>query len=294
MTLQQLQYFRVMSKILHYTKAAEVLYTSQPNLSHSLSQLETELGVPLFFKVGKKIFLTEAGRVFKLTVDEIMKKIEDGIAEVKSFNDLKVTNIRLGYIQSLSSTLIPDIIEGYYKYKGNNAVEFTFTPNHETNLFKSLENNDLDIIFDGKYHEKYNSKPISKQELVLVVPKHHRFVKSGIVNFNELSEENIIMLREGTGLYMTVKQFFVEKNTKLNVCLIACDYNAALNYVSIGKGISFLPSDISIGKQNINIIKIRDINCIRPIYMTWITDRCLNDSASDFIDFVQNHFNEDV
>jgi DNA-binding transcriptional LysR family regulator len=54
MTLQQLEYFRVMAKVLHYTKAAEMLYISQPSLSYAISELEKELAIPLFKKMVKK------------------------------------------------------------------------------------------------------------------------------------------------------------------------------------------------------------------------------------------------
>ena len=53
MTLQELRYFCVTAEVLHYTRAANLLYISQPSLSYALNKLEKELGVPLFEKQGK-------------------------------------------------------------------------------------------------------------------------------------------------------------------------------------------------------------------------------------------------
>ena len=74
MTLHQLQYFRVMAETLHYTKAAKILHISQPSLSYALSQLESELGVPLFQKVGKRIYLTSFGKAFKKSNENILSE----------------------------------------------------------------------------------------------------------------------------------------------------------------------------------------------------------------------------
>lgn len=57
MNLQQIQYFKVIAELEHYTRAAEKLLISQPSLSYAMSELERELGAPLFRKVGRGVTL---------------------------------------------------------------------------------------------------------------------------------------------------------------------------------------------------------------------------------------------
>ena len=64
MNLSQLYYFRKLAEVKHYTHAAEELFISQPTLSNSISQLERELGIPLFEREGRKIKLTKYGEEF--------------------------------------------------------------------------------------------------------------------------------------------------------------------------------------------------------------------------------------
>ena len=64
MTLLQLQYFRTLARVLHYTRAAEELHIAQPSLSYSISELEKELDVKLFDKEGRKVLLTVYGPTF--------------------------------------------------------------------------------------------------------------------------------------------------------------------------------------------------------------------------------------
>ena len=64
MTLQQLKCLCVMAEVLHYTKAANQLYISQPSLSYAISELEKELGVPLFERKGNRTCMTKYGENF--------------------------------------------------------------------------------------------------------------------------------------------------------------------------------------------------------------------------------------
>lgn len=64
MNLAQLYYFRTLAKFEHYGKAAEALYITQPSLSNSIKNLEKEIGVPFFERVGRNVRLTEYGEEF--------------------------------------------------------------------------------------------------------------------------------------------------------------------------------------------------------------------------------------
>lgn len=61
MNLRQLQYFKTIAELEHYTRAAEKLYVSQSNLSHSIQELEDELNVEFFVRKGRNIKLTKYG-----------------------------------------------------------------------------------------------------------------------------------------------------------------------------------------------------------------------------------------
>ena len=115
MTLNQLQYFIVLARTLHYTKSAEQLHISQPSLSYSITELEKELGVPLFDKKNKKIFLNQNGKLFLHYAEKVMSLLEEGVSMVKTLNEVKRPRIRLGYFYSLSSPFIPDLISQFYK-----------------------------------------------------------------------------------------------------------------------------------------------------------------------------------
>lgn len=79
MNLLHLRYFAELAQTLHYTRAAERLCIAQPSLSHAISQMEAELGVPLFEKVGKSIVLTHYGEQFLACAQQTLMTLDNGV-----------------------------------------------------------------------------------------------------------------------------------------------------------------------------------------------------------------------
>ena len=100
MDLLQLQYFRTIARLENITKASELLYVAQPNLSVSLRRLENELGVALFDRRRGKIKLTQTGRLFLDYVDGILDRLDEGITAVRD------TDRRSGEQVRVASTIV--------------------------------------------------------------------------------------------------------------------------------------------------------------------------------------------
>ena len=79
-TIRQFQIFEAVAKHLSYTRAAEMLYLSQPAVSMQIKQLESAVELPLFERIGKKLFLTEAGEellVYARTISQQLAELDD-------------------------------------------------------------------------------------------------------------------------------------------------------------------------------------------------------------------------
>src|SRR3546814_19375042 len=74
---RQLQYFLAIAETLHFSKAAESLFVTQPTLSHQLSELEAQIGMPLFDRTGGTVRLTQAGKIFREYAARSINAIEE-------------------------------------------------------------------------------------------------------------------------------------------------------------------------------------------------------------------------
>ena len=83
MNLLHLRYFVELAGTQHYTRAAEKLCITQPSLSHAMAQLEAELGVPLFEKMGRGVVLTPFGQQFLSCARQTLLTLDEGVEELR-------------------------------------------------------------------------------------------------------------------------------------------------------------------------------------------------------------------
>jgi DNA-binding transcriptional LysR family regulator len=195
MTLLQLQYFRTLAKVQHYTKAAEILSISQPSLSYSIAELEKELNVSLFLKQGKKIRLSMYGELFLKYVERSLELLDEGKKNLEMLVDPLKGRINIGYLYSLSSSLIPPIIEKFYDSDNSNkSVTFNFIQNLNDILIEDLETGKIDLAFCVNPPKELSFVPILEQELYLIVPKNHPFSKRKEISLKEVHNEPFVFL----------------------------------------------------------------------------------------------------
>ena len=125
MNLTHLRYFVQLAHTRHFTRAAEQLYITQPSLSHAISQLERELGVPLFEKGNRNVELTLFGERFLASVEqalEILDESVDYLHRCARGNGL----IRLGLLRTLGVDYVPGLAQAFLAEHPDRQIEFTF------------------------------------------------------------------------------------------------------------------------------------------------------------------------
>ena len=110
MNLSQLYYFRKLAELEHYGKASEELFITQPSLSNSIGNLEKELGVPLFERVGRNVRLTSYGAEFNEHVCVALSEIDKAIDLMKLYSSGLSGQIRIGAVISIQVNLVKRMI----------------------------------------------------------------------------------------------------------------------------------------------------------------------------------------
>ena len=105
MELTPLRYFVKLADVLSFTEAAKELFITQSTLSLSIKQLEEELGVNLFDRIGKKVFLTDAGSDFLACARKALEEVEYGVQHLKEMQHVCTGKVRIGVIYSLFQLL---------------------------------------------------------------------------------------------------------------------------------------------------------------------------------------------
>lgn len=106
MEIRQLEYFKVLCDELYFTKAAEKLNISQPTLSHQIKVLEMELGIPLFDRIGKKIAITDAGKILLEQCIHIFRAIDNTSNQIIALKHLKAGKLVIGTLHGELTSFI--------------------------------------------------------------------------------------------------------------------------------------------------------------------------------------------
>lgn len=292
MTLLQLQYFKALAQILHYTKAAKELHIAQPSLSYSINELEKELGVKLFDKENRKIRLTAYGEQFLTYVEKILALLDESVSVLQQMAGSALQVVNLGYFHSISTSLIPSIMAGIYSQEENRGVRFQFLEATSFDIFSQLKNGKLDLAFCMHRDENVESIAIMKQPLYLTVPSNHPLAERSFVTFEEFSQEPIVMLEKSSSLRAQMDQIFAQHEIIPNVVFEVRECNAALQYVALRFGISVLPQVPAMENEKVSVIPIMDDHqaFVRTVYFSWAKNRPLSPAALRVKNYIVEHY----
>lgn len=283
MTLQQLQYFITLSRVLHYTHAAEELHISQPTLSYSISELEKELDVKLFEKQNRKITLTESGERFLPYVEKSLALLDEGADVLKQIAGRAPLNVRLGYFHSISSSLVPSLIDKVYKEPKNKDIRFQFTEGTSYDIFTKLKSGELDLAFCTHRDDWADSITIMRQPLFLAVPIDHPLAKKTSVVLEDFAHEPLILLDKPSTIRTLLDRVFTRHGIIPNVVFEVRECNAALQYVALRFGVSLLPEVPAMKTERIVTLPIEDSaqEFIRTVYLSWDRSRPLSPAVTN-------------
>lgn len=291
MEWQQFEYFQVVARLEHMTKAAEELSISQPALSRSISRLEEEVGVSLFDRQGRSIQLNHYGKLFLHHVERMMKEFEEAIHELHDLNDPEKGIISLGFLHTLGTSIVPDLISAFRQTHPN--IRFHLIQNYTHSQLKQLINSELDLCLLA-YTE--TESPIQwiklwTDELFLIVPIDHPLAMKKSIRLADVGDENFILMKKGFALRNTSERLFRKVGIAPQVLFEGDEVATVAGFVGAGLGISILPDGEEINPSKMVKIHIKDIVCERTIGMAWLENRYYPPAVKEFQQFILNYFN---
>lgn len=216
MNSDQLEQFRVIAESGSLTKAAGILYISQPALSKTLKNLEIELGCKLFLRSGKKLNITkEGGRLLEYATT-VITTIDNAQQEFKCLDDKKGTRVfGIGYY-------LPELLAGYYD-KNISNLDLQIVP--DDLIPNMLMNKHADmIIADDYYLRHYGAQGLEKvllfqEQLLLNIPSDHRLFFREWIPLNEIQGEPLLYIDMKADIDSWIKEILKINHSKLNIKL---------------------------------------------------------------------------
>ena len=173
-TLHQLKVFETTARLGSFTRAAEELYITQPTVSSQIKQLTKTIGLPLFEQIGKRLYLTEAGKELLSTCQNIFERLEYFEMKVADLKGTKQGRLRLAAITT-AKYFVPRLLGAFCQEYPGIDVSLEVT-NHQQMQERMIENeDDLYILSQLPETPNLSAQPFLDNPLVVVAPKNHPF-----------------------------------------------------------------------------------------------------------------------
>lgn len=238
-TLHQLKVFEAAARHGSFTRAAEELFLTQPTVSMQIKQLTKSVGLPLFEQVGKRLFLTEAGRELFATCREIFNVISQFEITVADLKGLKQGSLRLAVITT-AKYIIPRLLGPFCELYPGIDVSLQVT-NHEGILERMTANlDDLYIMSQLPEHLDIQFQPFLENPLMVFAPVNHPLSTETNISLERLAQEPFIMREPGSGTRRAIQSLLEENGIKVRVKLELGSNEAIKQAIAGGLGISVL------------------------------------------------------
>jgi len=272
------------------TKAAEILAISQPALSRSISSLEKEIGVPLFDRQGRSIYLNKYGELFLMRVNNIMKEMEDGLEEIQHIINPDQGEVSLGFLHTLGTSTVPNIIRAFHMK--HPQITFQFQQNHTHTQLKELKHGNLDLCLLASME---NEDPIEwtelwRDELFVIVQANHPLASRNSIQLKEIAHEPFIAMKKGYALRKNTDEIFENDGLKPTISFEGDEVATVAGFIAAGLGFSILPYVGEMDKMTKLRIEVADTTYERVIGMAVVKDRYLSPAAKLFHQFVLDYF----
>jgi DNA-binding transcriptional LysR family regulator len=292
---QQLQYFKTVAHLQNVSRASEELNISQSALSRAISNLEDDLGVPLFDRRGRSLQLNRYGRTFLKRVESALHEVEEGRRELEDLVGPIRGTVCLGFLHTLGAQLIPDLLKQFRKI--HPSITFQLIQNDSTTMIQQLRSGEMDLclLSPPLRSPGIGWIDLKKEELYLIVPPDHLLSKRQSIRLAEAADESFISVKKGTGLRRITDTLCTMAGFSPNVTFEGDEVNTVCGLVSAGLGVALIPDNPTINatsSASVVYLRVEEPRCERIIGVTWMEDRYLSAASKLFQQFLVEYFSQ--
>lgn len=287
-TLHQLKVFEATARHGSFTRAAEELFLTQPTVSMQVKQLTKAIGLPLFEQVGKRLYLTDAGRELFGTCQEIFNQLDQLEMSVANLKGMKQGKLRLAVITT-TKYFMPRLLGPFCQRYPGIDVSLIVT-NHEQVIERLADNQD-DLYVMSQIPENIDLKAHAFLEnpLVVVAPYDHPLTKESHISLKRLVEEPFIMREPGSGTRRAFQKLLDTQSLSVKVRLELGSNEAIKQAIAGGLGLSVLSRHTLLtDSSELVTLDVEGFPIERQWYVVYLAGKQLSVVAQTFLEYLQD------
>jgi LysR family hca operon transcriptional activator len=196
MHIKQLERFVQLAQTLSFSRTADLLFVTQPTITHQINTLEDDLGIRLFIRSTRKVELTPAGASFYNDMSDVLARINNAIAKAKNYSLEFESNISIGYEGNNEVCFLPAILMEFKKQFPHVHIDLKMANFKERR--SQFDNLNIDVVFTVKENIK-DMQDIGYVEMftgrfVCVMAKNHALAGMDQISIEDLCQQSLISL----------------------------------------------------------------------------------------------------
>jgi len=287
-SINSLLVFHAVAKEKSFSKAAEILFISQPAVTKHVRGLEENIGWRLIERGRGEFKLTEAGKLLL----KYAQKIYDHLEEAENlFEKLQLGRkglLRIGTTESYSKCLMPQLLSGFQNTYPSIKIALDVGNSEEIEKSLATHRNDLAIVAINKVPSKLQSLPFLQEELVLIVSPSHLLARHKEVSLQAIKNFPFIIRAKGSTTRKVVLEAFHDMGIRPSLLIEAGSSEFIKQWVSEGKGVSIFVKRIAEEEAKRGLIKIVPLKekLYLKVNILFLKEEATNPMVETFVNYI--------
>ncbi|MFP4695818.1 LysR family transcriptional regulator [Thiohalospira sp.] len=287
-TFRQLRVFEAVARHLSFTRAARELHLTQPAVSMQVKQLEDSAGLPLFEQLGRRIHLTEAGRLMLDHARAIEEQMDDLTAGLEALGGVRSGLLDVA-VASTANYFATRLLAEFNKRFDGITVRLEVT--NRAGLLNQLAENTRDMVIMGRPPEDSGlvAEAFMENPLVVIAPPSHPLAGQGPLPFERLRDETFVIREQGSGTRIAMERYFARHGLALRTGVEMSSNEAIKQAVEAGLGLGIVSIHTLVLEREagrLTILDVEDFPILRHWYLVYREGKRLSPAAAAFREFL--------
>lgn len=285
MNIRQLLIFKTVCKNLSFTLAAKELYMSQPAISHTISDLERELGCTLLDRINHKIYINETGMRFLHQANQIIELYDN----LENHFNQETTLLKIGSSITIATLLLPTIITNFKELYP--TIDIQVLVDSAKNIETKLLNNEVDVAFieGSNKHPLCVYHSFSSFNLVVVCSPKHPYAKKKTITIDDFVQADVLLREKGSAIRSCIDSAMLLQNKTLIPTWTSVNSQALMQATKNNLGITVLPEPLLVNDLKNNTLKkvaIENVSLLNHNHIVYHKDKVLTTTLQSFIQYI--------
>jgi DNA-binding transcriptional LysR family regulator len=287
-SLRQLRVFEAAASFRSFSKAAESLHLTQPGVSMHIKELEANAGLALFDRVGKRLYVTEAGEELLARARDVLRALREADEAFDGLKGLRRGRIMLTVV-STAKYFAPRLLARFRDLYPQ--IDIRLAVNNRDAVIEQLMSNEVDLAIMGRSPESLDivAQAFAENPHVVIAAPNHPLAGRRSIPESTVARETFFVREPGSGTRSAMQEFFSAHGLEVKVGMEIASNETIKQAVMAGMGVSFLSRhtlDLELSTGRLVALDVRGLPVVRRWHVAHLAKKRLSPTSRAFKEFV--------